>query len=140
MSHLDIYIDGASIGNPGDAGIGIVFVQEDQALRNISRYIGKQTNNIAEYTALVFALQEALITKVKSVRIFTDSELLYRQLTGRYKVKSDTIKNLFAQAINLSKGFEEFSILQIPREQNRGADKLAKLAAKKKEKPKINPK
>ncbi len=131
---MDIYIDGASIGNPGDAGIGIIFSQGSETLKNISRYIGKQTNNVAEYTALVFALQEALDMKLKSVRVFSDSELVCRQMTGAYKVKSDNIKDLFMQATNLAKGFQSFQIEQIPRERNRGADKLAGLAIKEKNK------
>ena len=128
---MDIHIDGSSAGNPGDAGIGIVFSCGAETLKNISRYIGRQTNNFAEYTALVHALQEALIMKTKSINIYSDSELLCRQLTGEYKVKSENIKNLFEQALTLLKGFENFSIRQIPREQNRGADKLARLAIKK---------
>lgn len=136
---MDIYIDGSSIGNPGDSGIGVIFANEDVTLKNISKYIGKQTNNFAEYTALVFALQEALIMKAASIKIFSDSELLCKQLNGEYRVKSDNIKNLFEQAINLLKGFKNYNITHIPREQNRGADKLARLAIKEKN-TYINPK
>ena len=128
---MDIYIDGSSQGNPGDAGIGIVFAEGDHTLKNISKYIGKQTNNIAEYSALIFALQEALVIKAKSVTIYSDSELLCKQLSGEYKVRNENIKNLFNQAINILRGFENFNIKQISREQNRGADKLARLAIKK---------
>ena len=128
---MDIYIDGSSKGNPGDAGIGIVFAYGEEPVKNISKYIGKQTNNFAEYTALVFALQEALVMKTPAVSVYSDSELLCRQLKGEYKVKSENIKNLCAQAITLINGFEKFNIRQIPREQNKGADKLARLAIKK---------
>lgn len=129
---LDIYIDGSSVGNPGDSGIGVIFSSEDVTLKNISKYIGRQTNNFAEYTALVFALQEALIMKVGSIKIFSDSELLCKQLNGEYRVKSANIKSLFEQAVNLLKGFKDYNITHIPREQNRGADKLARLAIKEK--------
>ncbi len=128
---LDIHIDGSSIGNPGDSGIGVIFSCEDVTIKNISKYIGRQTNNFAEYTALVIALQEALIMKAESIRIFSDSELLCKQIKGEYKVKSENIKDLFQQAKNLLRGFKDHNITHIPREQNRGADKLARLAIKK---------
>lgn len=129
---MDIYIDGCSIGNPGDAGIGIIFCQGEETVKNISQYVGKQTNNFAEYSALIFALQEALVMKAKSIRVYSDSELLCRQIRGEYKVKSENIRHLFSQALTLIRGFENFDIRQIPREKNRGADKLARLAVKKK--------
>lgn len=132
---IDIYIDGSSIGNPGDSGIGVIFSSGDVTLKNISKYIGRQTNNFAEYTALVFALREALIMKAARIKIFSDSELLCKQLNGEYRVKSDNIKNLFEQAIDLLKGFKDYNITHIPREQNRGADKLARLAIKEKKHP-----
>ncbi len=128
---MDAYIDGASLGNPGEAGIGIVFADGPQTVKNISRPIGRQTNNVAEYTALVFALQEALLMRVKRLRVFSDSELLCRQMTGAYKVKSDGLRPIFEQARHLTGGFERFEIKHIPREQNKGADKLARLGAKK---------
>lgn len=134
---MNIYIDGASSGNPGDSGIGIIFCEGEETLHNFSEYIGKQTNNFAEYSALIFALREALAMKVKSVQVYSDSELLCKQLKGEYKVKSENIKHLFEQAVGLTRGFQEFKIIQIPREQNKGADKLASLAIKK-EKTKID--
>ncbi len=130
---MDIYIDGSSQGNPGDAGIGIVFTDNGHTIENISRFIGKQTNNVAEYTALVVALQEALVMKAGSITLYSDSELLCKQLCGEYKVKNENIKNLFSQAVTLIRGFKNFAIRQIPREQNRGADKLARLAIKKRQ-------
>ncbi len=129
---MDIYIDGSSMGNPGDAGVGIIFQEGEHTLKNISRYIGTQTNNIAEYSALVFALQEALAMKTKNVRVYSDSELLCKQLNGEYKVKNENLKTLFSQAIKLSTGFDSFCLRHIPREKNRGADKLARLAIKEK--------
>jgi ribonuclease HI len=127
---MDIYIDGSSIGNPGEASVGIIFQEGDITLKNISRCIGKQTNNVAEYTALVFALQEALIMKARDITVYSDSELLCKQLKGEYRVKNEAIKSLFLEAKHLIQGFENFKIQQIPREKNRGADKLARLAIK----------
>ena len=129
-NHLDIYIDGASKGNPGHAGVGAVVCRGDEVVKNISAYIGEATNNCAEYTALLYALQEALLQKAQSVAVRTDSELLYRQLKGLYKVKNVNILGLFNRAKHLIAGFAEFSISHIPRENNRGADKLANLAVK----------
>lgn len=127
---MDIHIDGSSFGNPGDAGVGAVFSQGEHTVKNFSRYIGKQTNNVAEYMALIYALQEALVMKVKAVNLFSDSELLVRQVKREYKVRNDTLRNLFDQVAGLIKGFEHFNITRIPREKNSGADKLARLAIK----------
>ena len=129
---INIYIDGSSFGNPGDSGIGVVFLEGENNLKNISRYIGTQTNNVAEYSALICALQEALIMKMKEICIFSDSELLCKQIKGEYKVKNENIKNLFSQAVGMIKGFENFCLKQIPREKNVEADKLARLAVKEK--------
>jgi ribonuclease HI len=131
MTELEIYIDGASKGNPGHSGIGVVICQGGSAVKNISRYIGMATNNIAEYTALVFALQEALIMRADSVKISTDSQLLYRQINRTYKVKHPNIIGLFSQALHLMSGFKKVSIRHIPREENRTADKLATQAVNK---------
>ena len=131
MTELEIYIDGASKGNPGHSGIGVVICREGNAVKNISRYIGQATNNIAEYTALIFALQEALIMRADSVKINTDSQLLYRQINRTYKVKHPNIIGLFTQALQLMSGFTKVSIRHIPREENLVADKLATQAVNK---------
>ena len=129
---IAFYIDGSSLGNPGDAGVGVVIAQGDHTLKNISAYIGCQTNNVAEYTALIYALEEALVMKARQIRVFTDSELLHRQMTGRYKIKNEALKVLFGQAARLKDGFKTCVFEHIPREKNKGADKLARLAAKNK--------
>lgn len=131
MRELEIYIDGASKGNPGPSGIGVVICRGEVTVKNISSFIGHATNNIAEYTALICALQEALILKAEAVRIKTDSQLLVRQLNKIYKVKHANIIGLYNQAVNLLSAFKEASIINIPREENCGADKLATLAVKK---------
>ncbi|MFA4888319.1 MAG: ribonuclease HI family protein [Candidatus Omnitrophota bacterium] len=130
MWDLEIYIDGASKGNPGPSGIGIIICVEGQVIKNISSFIGNATNNIAEYTALIFALQEALKLKAQNLKINTDSQLLARQLNRVYKVKSANILGLYNQAVNLKEAFKQVIIHNIPREENRGADKLATQAIK----------
>ena len=130
MNRLEIYIDGASKGNPGPSGIGIIIIKDGCVIREIGRYIGPATNNIAEYTALVCALQEGLALKADTLRIKSDSELLCRQLNKVYKVKSANIIGLYTQALNLLSGFKEVSIKHIPREENAFADKLATQAVK----------
>ena len=125
MSHLEIYIDGASKGNPGHSGVGIVIYREGLRVKNISNYIGMATNNVAEYTALVYALEEALLLKAKSLKINTDSQLLARQLNKIYKVKHAGIITLYNRAIHLLTGFDKVLIKHIPREENSLADKLA---------------
>ena len=130
MSHLEIYIDGASKGNPGHSGIGVVIYKENRVIKRISSYIGKATNNVAEYTALIYALEEALLLKAKSLEIYTDSQLLARQLNKVYKVKHAGIINLYNRAVHLVTGFEKVLVNHIPRERNCSADKLATAAIK----------
>jgi ribonuclease HI len=130
MKQIEIYIDGASKGNPGPSGVGVVICQDSQTIKNISSYIGNTTNNIAEYTALIYGLQEGLILKAESIKINTDSQLLYRQINKLYRIKSPNILGLYNQAMHLMAAFKEVSIKHIPREANRGADKLADKAVK----------
>jgi len=134
---LEIYIDGACSGNPGEAAIGVVIRQQENTIKEISSTIGEATNNIAEYSALVVALQEALILKADRIKIYTDSELVFKQVTGSYKVKNEKLRFLLDQALNLIKGFNGFAIQHIPREKNQVADKLATDALKKKKQAKV---
>jgi len=130
MNHLDIYIDGASKGNPGPSGVGVVIYREGLRIKQISNYIGQATNNVAEYTALIYALEEALLLKTKSLNINTDSQLLARQLNKVYKVRHAGIINLYNRAVHLLTGFEKVLIKHIPRQENILADKLATEAVK----------
>jgi len=130
MKHLDIYIDGASKGNPGHAGAGAVICRDGEVVKNISAYIGKATNNFAEYSALIYALEEALILKADTLKIYTDSQLLCRQMKKQYKIKSENIIGLYQQASRLVSAFKQVNFQDIPREQNRGADKLATKAVR----------
>ncbi|MDD5661867.1 MAG: ribonuclease HI family protein [Candidatus Omnitrophica bacterium] len=131
MREFEIYIDGASKGNPGPSGIGVVICRDKETVKNISSFIGIATNNIAEYTALLYGLREALNLKAEAIEIKTDSQLLARQLNKVYKVKHPNIVGLYNQALNLLAAFKEVSIKNIPREENIGADKLATQAIKK---------
>jgi ribonuclease HI len=126
---LSIYIDGAAKGNPGPAGIGVVLRDADNALvKNIDRFIGITTNNVAEYTALITGMEEACKLKVKEITINTDSELIAKQLGGEYKVKSPALKDLYSKVSKLLDNFEYVSINNISREKNKDADRLANKA------------
>lgn len=127
---IEIFIDGASIGNPGPAGIGVIVCDNGRMIRNISKFIGETSNNVAEYTALIYALQEALILRSTNVVINTDSQLLANQIVGTYKVKNSHLKPLHEQVKHLLSGFKNFQIKYIPRTENKGADKLASQAIK----------
>jgi len=137
MKEIEIYIDGASKGNPGPSGVGIVICNNGRTIKNISSYIGNTTNNVAEYTALIYGLEEALIQKVEVVKVNTDSQLLYRQIKRIYKVKNHNIIGLYNQVLHLIPAFKEVSFSNIPREKNRGADKLATQAIKQQLKKKV---
>lgn len=130
MKELELYIDGASKGNPGPSGIGVVICKDGQTLKNIASFIGNTTNNIAEYTALIYGLQEGLMLKAESLKINTDSQLLYRQINKVYKIKNPNLLGLYNQAVHLFSNFKEVKINHISRQDNRGADKLATKAIK----------
>ncbi len=136
---LEIFIDGACSGNPGPAGVGVVVIEDGKIIGNISQAIGDATNNIAEYTAFIYGLQEALILKAEAVKIYTDSELLYHQIKGEYKIKNSNLKFLSLLAQHLLKGFKNVEIKQVPREKNAGADKLATSAIKKEQAKMVAP-
>lgn len=125
---LSIYTDGAARGNPGPAGIGVVILEGRKKIKEISKYIGQATNNIAEYNALVSGLEEVIALKADEVVVNLDSELVARQLSGEYKVKDGNIKVLFEKALNALKGFNHFEIRHIGREKNKDADRLANKA------------
>jgi len=130
MKKLEIFTDGACSGNPGPAGIGVVIRHGGKVIREISKPIGLATNNIAEYTALIYALQEALILKADEVVVKSDSELMCQQIAGFYKVKHENIKPLFEQAKHLSTGFKRFRLEHVRREKNEEADKLSRQGIK----------
>lgn len=130
---LIFYIDGASRGNPGPSGVGVAMCdRENKEIGTYRRYIGSATNNVAEYIALIIALQEAVKVRVRDVLIYSDSELLVRQIQGTYRVKDDKLKQLYAIFDNLAGYFRNFSIEYIEREKNKTADGLAAQAIKEK--------
>lgn len=122
---VEIYIDGACSGNPGQGSIGVVVKHKGNTIKEIAKPVGETTNNIAEYYALIFALQEALILEAKDIKIYTDSELMFKQVTGQYKVKNSQLKFLYEQVKHLTEGFKHLDIEKIPRERNKEADRLA---------------
>jgi ribonuclease HI len=126
---LTVYVDGASRGNPGPSGIGIVIKDGEGATKvKVSSYIGRATNNQAEYRALIVGLREAARLKAEHVEIKSDSELLVEQVCGRYKVRSAQLRNLFQEVKELLADFRSSTVSHIPRYQNRVADALANQA------------
>ena len=123
-----IYIDGAARGNPGESGIGVLIKEENGGSRSVKKYLGTRTNNQAEYTALITALESAQEYRNREIRIFTDSLLLANQMNGLWKVKHPEIKELYTKAKGLIEGFRRVTISHIPREENSEADRLANLA------------
>ena len=128
-AQLLIHIDGASRGNPGEAGFGIhVEDATGKPVAELHGYLGEATNNVAEYQALIHALRYALGKGARRVKIFSDSELIVRQVAGVYKVKHPAMKVLHGEAMALIARFEEASVSHVPRERNREADRLANRA------------
>jgi len=122
-------IDGASRGNPGPASYAVVLRDpEGNIALELAKNIGRETNNVAEYYALLAALDYAVAHGIKALRVQSDSELLVRQMQGRYKVKSADLKPLHEQAGKLSRQLGYFQIEHVRRELNRDADALANLA------------
>ena len=127
--YLIAHSDGGARGNPGPAGYGVVI--QDQSGRNVaqlSEYLGRQTNNFAEYQGLIAALEYALEHGPKALKLISDSELLVRQIKGIYKVKNLTLRDLHGRAQQLISQLEWFSIGHALREHNQEADRLANQA------------
>ena len=124
-----LYTDGASRGNPGPAAIGAVIRDgQGRVLGKISRRIGRTTNNQAEYQAVIAALEEAIRMGVAGVEIKSDSELVVKQINGRYRVKNQALKPLHQRVRELQSLFQSFTIASIPRRQNTEADRLSNAA------------
>jgi len=123
------HIDGASRGNPGPAAYAVVIRDpHGQVVLELAKRMGRETNNVAEYYALLAALDYATSQGIGALRIRSDSELLVRQIEGRYRVKSSDLKPLHERASKLIRQLTYFAIEHVPREQNRDADALANLA------------
>lgn len=121
------WIDGASRGNPGDAGFG-VFLETDRTLEEIVGYLGKATNNVAEYAALIAVLTLAADRGIKKLVVYSDSQLLVRQVNGAYRVKAPHLVPIFLQALKLRQTIPDFTIEHVAREENKEADRLANQA------------
>jgi ribonuclease HI len=121
-----VFIDGASRGNPGPAGIGVLVLDEhENEIRRISEKISDTTNNVAEYKALLKAIIECQKLHFSSVHFFTDSQLLARQVNGMYKIKDEKLKSLYVKVRGKLLGFKNWEVIHISREKNLIADKLA---------------
>jgi ribonuclease HI len=123
------YCDGGSRGNPGPAGFG-VYIQDStgKVLAELSQYLGSHTNNFAEYSALLAALEFAITHGHKSLRVISDSELMVKQMKGQYRVNSPELRPLYEEARRRIPQLDHFQIQHVLREKNRHADRLANLA------------
>lgn len=120
------FVDGASRGNPGEAGCGVVFKDAEGAtLAELSRPLGEATNNVAEYEAFITAVEEAVRRGWLDLKVFADSELMVRQLTGVYRVRNPGLKELYDKALSLCRALERWSIEHVGRGGNVRADELA---------------
>ncbi len=126
---ITAHIDGGARGNPGPAGYG-VYIQDEagKTIAEMSEFLGVQTNNVAEYSALVAALEFATKNEHRALRVVSDSELLVKQMTGVYKVKSPDLKELYDRARSLARKLESFQVRHVLRHQNKEADRLANAA------------
>jgi ribonuclease HI len=126
---LVAYSDGASIGNPGQAGCGMLLIDETgEVLLEDYRYLGRTTNNVAEYEGAILALKRARELGAREVELRVDSELIANQIMGRYKVKSTRLAHLYQDLKDMAKDFESFGVTLIKRSENKQADRLANLA------------
>lgn len=125
---LRIHVDGGARGNPGPAGAGVVIHRDGKPVYEAGYYLGRQTNNAAEYLALIRALEHLGPQLAEPLEIRSDSELLVRQITHEYQVKSPGLRPLFEQAMGLLLKVSVWSIRHVPREENGRADELANLA------------
>ena len=123
------YVDGASRGNPGPASYAVIIeAPNGERVLELGKYLGRETNNVAEYYGLITALDYAAAQGIDRLLVRSDSELLVRQMQGRYKVKSPDLRPLYERARKLANGFAYFAVEHVPREQNSEADALANLA------------
>ena len=129
MSDLVAYVDGGSLGNPGPSGIGVVIEGCAGGTIRIARSIGHQDNNVAEYVALLEALQCALALKAKALHVYSDSQVVVRQMRGEYACRSPRLYSLHWICLKLTRSLK-FSITHVPRERNAEANGLANSAVR----------
>ena len=124
-----LYTDGAARGNPGPAGAGAVIINPDgHIVAKIGKFLGDSTNNVAEYMGLILGLRRAKAMGIKDLDVFSDSELLVRQIAGEYAVKAEHLKPLHQEAKALIGGFDAVQVRHIPREENAQADAMSNRA------------
>jgi ribonuclease HI len=129
LQRVRVYSDGAARGNPGPSGAGAVLVEPSgQVVDRIGKYLGIQTNNYAEYMGLLLGLKRARALGVNEVEVFADSELMIRQLGGRYQVKSPSLRPLYDEAVRLLNEFSRVKLVHVPREMNTAADEMSNRA------------
>ena len=121
----EVYIDGASRGNPGESGIGVLVIHPDGNKKEIREHIGRRTNNEAEYKALIAALGYLVAKSTSEVKIHTDSQLVASQMNGLWRVKDPKLRILHSEAKKLASSLPTLKIEYIPREKNTEADGLA---------------
>jgi ribonuclease HI len=127
MSELVAYVDGGSLGNPGPSGIGVVINGGERGPIRIAKWIGNQDNNVAEYAALMEALQYALALNARKLHVFSDSQVVVRQMTGEYTCRSPRLYSLHWTCRKLARSLN-FSISHVPRKDNAEANRLAQSA------------
>jgi len=129
LSQLVAYVDGGSLGNPGPSGIGVVIDGAESGRLKIAKWIGRQDNNVAEYLALLEALQCAVLLKAGALHVYSDSEVVVKQMMGEYSCRSPRLYSLHWICRKLARGLE-FSISHVRREDNVEANGLANAAAR----------
>jgi ribonuclease HI len=123
-----VYIDGASRGNPGPAGAGVVILSSRGTAKEVSRFLGERTNNQAEYEALIVALEELRDLGAKKAHFFSDSEILVKQLRAEYRIRNEGLKPLFGCVLSMLSALDAFEIDLVNRKDNKRADQLANFA------------
>ena len=126
---MRVFTDGAARGNPGPAGAGAVILDENgRVLDRLGRFLGRQTNNVAEYQGLLLGLRRAYQRGAREVEVRADSQLLIRQLEGKYAVRNEALRRLHAEALALLRAFDRYDLAHIPREENALADEMSNRA------------
>lgn len=130
MNSCIIYFDGASRGNPGHSGVGVIVFDKsnNRVCAEISKYIGKASNNVAEYSALLIGLKWAIDNKCNNVTMYSDSQLVVKQINKEYKVRNKELISLYNHAQQYIDNIDQFQIHHIKRDKNKRADRLANYA------------
>jgi ribonuclease HI len=126
---LRVASDGAARGNPGPAGAGaVLFDEQGQVLERLGKFLGRQTNNVAEYQGLLLGVRRAKQLGAEELEVVADSELIIRQLSGAYQVRAPALRELHSEALSLLKAFRKVKLVHVPRAQNAEADEMSNRA------------